>query len=206
MDAANLTQIALFEGLSDAQLKQIGGWADEIDVDTGYHLIRRDGFGYEFFAIIDGTAEVMDGERHLADLSAGDFFGEMALLDEERRSASVRATSPMRLMVMTRQEFHSMIAAVPAIDERIRAKVAERLDNSARYHLVHEPTWQAVARSPRSVRVADANASLICSTRSGVKRPWPSARSISASARASSRVIVSDMVLGAFTVGVKRRS
>ncbi len=132
MDAAKLTQIALFEGLSDAQLKQIGSWADEIDVDTGYHLIRRDGFGYEFFAIIDGTAEVRDGERHLADLSAGDFFGEMALLDEERRSASVRATSPMRLMVMTRQEFHSMIAAVPALDERIRAKVAERLDNSAR--------------------------------------------------------------------------
>src|SRR6478752_1709590 len=72
MDAANLIQIALFDGLSDAQLKQISGWADEIDVDTGYHLIRRDGFGYEFFAIIDGTAEVMDGERHLADLSAGD--------------------------------------------------------------------------------------------------------------------------------------
>jgi CRP-like cAMP-binding protein len=132
MDSAKLTKIALFEGLSDAQLKQIGSWADEIDVDTGYHLIRRDGFGYEFSAIIDGTAEVMDGERHLADLSAGDFFGEMALLDEERRSASVRATSPMRLMVMTRQEFHSMIAAVPEIDERIRAKVAERLDNSAR--------------------------------------------------------------------------
>src|SRR6185312_2054418 len=87
MDAANLIQIALFDGLSDAQLKQISGWADEIDVGPGYHLIRRDGFGYEFFAIINGTAEVMDGERHLADLSAGDFFGEMALLDEERRSA-----------------------------------------------------------------------------------------------------------------------
>ena len=200
MDAANLTQIALFEGLSDAQLKQIGGWADEIDVDTGYHLIRRDGFGYEFFAIIDGTAEVMDGERHLADLSAGDFFGEMALLDEERRSASVRATSPMRLMVMTRQEFHSMIAAVPGIDERIRAKIAERLDNSARY--TPRAYLAGCGCSPRSERVADANASLICSTRSGVKRPWPSARSISASARASSRVIVSDMVLGAFTVGV----
>jgi CRP-like cAMP-binding protein len=56
----------------------------------------------------------------------------MALLDEERRSASVRATSPMRLMVMTRQEFRSMIAAVPGIDERIRTKIAERLDNSAR--------------------------------------------------------------------------
>ena len=83
-------------------------------------------------AASSAPAEVMDEERHLADLSAGDFFGEMALLDEERRSASVRATSPMRLMVMTRQEFHSMIAAVPGIDERIRAKIAERLDNSAR--------------------------------------------------------------------------
>src|SRR3954449_3403061 len=97
MDAANLTKITLFEGLSDAQLKQIGGWGGEIDVDTGYHLIRRDGFGYEFFAIIDGTAEVMDGERHLADLSAGDFFGEMGLLEEGGPRAAPRAPGPRRL-------------------------------------------------------------------------------------------------------------
>src|SRR4051794_41834997 len=98
MDAANLTKITLFEGLSDAQLKQIGGWADEIDVDTGYHLIRRDGFGYEFFAIIDGTAEVMDGERHLADLSAGGFFGGMGLVGGGGPRAALRAPPPRGLV------------------------------------------------------------------------------------------------------------
>ena len=131
-------------GSRTPQLKQIGSWADEIDVDTGYHLIRRDGFGYEFFAIIDGTAEVMDGERHLADLSAGDFFGEMALLDEERRSASVRATSPMRLMVMTRQEFHSMIAAVPGA-RRADPREGRRAARQQRALATHEPTRPAVA-------------------------------------------------------------
>ena len=74
----------------------------------------------------------MDGERHLADLSSGGLLRRNGAAGRERRSASVRATWPMRLMVMTRQEFHSMIAAVPALDGRIRAKVAERLDNSAR--------------------------------------------------------------------------
>jgi CRP/FNR family transcriptional regulator, cyclic AMP receptor protein len=131
MDAAKLKGLGLFEGLSDQQLKQVAAWSDEIEVDTGYHLIRRDGFGYEFFAILEGNAEVMDGERHLADLSAGDFFGEMALLDQPRRSASVRATAPMKLLVMGRQEFVSMIGGMPQVEARVRAKIAERLENSA---------------------------------------------------------------------------
>ena len=127
MDAANLTQISLFEGLSDAQLKQIGGWADEIDVDTGYHLIRRDGFGYEFFAIIDGTAEVMDGERHLADLSAGDFFGEMALLDGGPRTATVTATTDVVLFVLTEWVYRGLLAEHASIAVHTLETMAARL-------------------------------------------------------------------------------
>jgi CRP/FNR family transcriptional regulator, cyclic AMP receptor protein len=127
MDAAKLTQIALFEGLSDAQLKQIGGWADEIDVDTGYHLIRRDGFGYEFFAIIDGTAEVMDGERHLADLSAGDFFGEMALLDGGPRTATVTATTDVTLFVLTEWVYRGLLAEHATIAVHTLETMAARL-------------------------------------------------------------------------------
>jgi CRP-like cAMP-binding protein len=131
MDTAQLKGLSLFEGLAEQQLKQIAAWSDEIEVDTGYHMIRRDGFGYEFFAILEGTAEVMDGDRHLADLSTGDFFGEMALLDQPRRSASVRATTPIKLLVMGRQEFLSMIGGMPPVEARVRAKIAERLENSA---------------------------------------------------------------------------
>jgi CRP-like cAMP-binding protein len=131
MDSSALADIELFSGLSDAQLAQIASWADEIDVDTGYHLIRRDGFGYEFFVILAGEAEAMDGERHLSDMRRGDFFGEIALLDLPRRSAAVRATSPMRLMVMSRQHFLSMISGMPPVEQRLRSIIAERLANSA---------------------------------------------------------------------------
>ena len=130
MDAARLATIELFAPLSDADREQIASWSDLIEVETGHHLIRRDGYGYEFFVILEGSAEVMDGGTHLADMKPGDFFGEMALLDAPRRSASVRATTPMRLMVMGRPEFLSMARQMPGVAERVRARIAERVENS----------------------------------------------------------------------------
>src|SRR5438094_6381067 len=130
MDAARLSSVDLFSSLSNEDRELIAHWADEIEVDTGHHLIRRDGFGYEFFVIVEGSAEVMDGDVHLADMVAGDFFGEIALTELPRRSASVRATTPMRLIVMGRPEFLSMASQMPAVADRIRDRIAERLENS----------------------------------------------------------------------------
>ena len=130
MDASHLKSVDLFASLSDDQRRRLAQWADEIDVDTGHHLIRQDGFGYEFFVILSGTAEVMDGEDHLADVVAGDFVGEIALTEGVRRSASVRATAPMRLIVMGRTEFLSMASQMPSVAEQIRSRIAERLENN----------------------------------------------------------------------------
>ncbi len=57
MDAAKLKSVDLFSSLSDEELGRIAQWTDEIEVETGHHLIRQDGFGYEFFVILEGTAE-----------------------------------------------------------------------------------------------------------------------------------------------------
>jgi CRP-like cAMP-binding protein len=130
MDAAKLKSVELFSSLSDEERGRIAQWTDEIDVDTGHHLIREDGFGYEFFVILDGTAEVMRGDVHLADMTAGDFFGEIAMTGLARRTASVRATTPMRLLVMGRPQFQSMSSLLPAVTERINARIAERIENS----------------------------------------------------------------------------
>jgi voltage-gated potassium channel len=130
VDTSRLASIELFAPLSDAEREQVAAWSDVIEVETGHHLIRRDGYGYEFFVILEGSAEVMDGEVHLADMTAGDFFGEMALMEAPRRSASVRATTPMRLLVMGRPEFQSMARQMPAVAERLRNRVAERVENS----------------------------------------------------------------------------
>jgi len=130
MDAADLQALPLFQGLTPQELQQVAGWADVIDVEINHRLIRNEEFGHEFFVILDGTAEAMDGEIHLADLARGDFFGEISLLDHDRRTAGVRATSPMRLMVMNERSFRSMMASMPQVAERVQAKVDERREAS----------------------------------------------------------------------------
>jgi CRP-like cAMP-binding protein len=130
MDAAKLKSVDLFSSLSDEELERIAQWTDEIEIETGHHLIRKDGFSYEFFVILEGTAEAMDGDVHLADMTAGDFFGEIGIGHSPRRTASVRATSPMRLLVMGRPQFLSMESALPSVAERIKTRIAERMENS----------------------------------------------------------------------------
>jgi CRP-like cAMP-binding protein len=130
MDASRLRGIDLFGGLSDEQLEQVAGWSHEVEVEIGQYLIRRDGVGHEFFVILEGKAEAMDGETHLADMVPGEFFGELALVDRSPRSASVRATTPMRLAVMSRRQFLSMVQTIPPVEQRVRDKIAERLEAS----------------------------------------------------------------------------
>jgi CRP/FNR family cyclic AMP-dependent transcriptional regulator len=130
MDSDDLRALPLFQGLTPQQLQQISTWADEIEVEINHRLIRHEEFGHEFFVILEGTAEAMDGEIHLADLARGDFFGEISLLDRDRRTAAVRATSPMRLMVMDERGFRSMMTTMPEVAERVQLKVDERREAS----------------------------------------------------------------------------
>src|SRR6267154_2843286 len=105
MDTARLDTIALFSALTKDQKAEVARQADEIDVDAGKRLVSEGRFGYEFFVIEDGTAKVVRGEQHIADLGPGDFFGEMALLGDTTRSADVVTSSPMTAVVMTDKAF-----------------------------------------------------------------------------------------------------
>src|SRR3954468_23675012 len=126
MDVKHLDGIALFERLSKAQLAEVARQADEIDVEAGKRLVSAGRFGYEFFVIEDGTAEVVRGEDHIADLGPGDFFGEMALLGDTVRSADVVARSPMTTMVMTDSAFRSLARRMPDVAEQIREACRSR--------------------------------------------------------------------------------
>lgn len=126
MDPTRLKTIPLFADLSDQDRKQIAQWTDEVDIRQGEHLVHQGAFAHEFFVIVEGTASVTKNGDHITDLGAGDFFGEIALLEEERRTASVTATSPMKVIVMFGRDFRQMDQHMPHVAEKVRRALEER--------------------------------------------------------------------------------
>jgi CRP-like cAMP-binding protein len=126
MDSQRLKELPLFDDLSRKELERIATWTDEIDVPEGTRLIGEGEFPHEFLVIEDGTAEVTLDGRHLRDLGPGDFFGEIALLEAQRRTASVAATSSLRAVVMFAREFKTLTSEMPAVAERIRSAMRSR--------------------------------------------------------------------------------
>jgi CRP-like cAMP-binding protein len=130
MDVKQLKEMRLFSGAPRPELEHIAKSAIEVDVPEGFYLVRQGHVAYEFFVIQRGTADVVkDGEK-IADLGPGDFFGEIGLLETERRTADVVATSPMFLVVMHQRDFTKIEDELPTVADRIRSAVRARLDHA----------------------------------------------------------------------------
>jgi CRP/FNR family transcriptional regulator, cyclic AMP receptor protein len=127
MDPKRLQSVPLFKGLSRKDLERLGRWADEVDVPAGKQLTRQGEFSYEFFVIEEGSADVARDGEHIATLGPGDFFGEIGMMETSRRTASVVATSPMRLIVMAPREFNSMEGGMPRVAQELRRKLEQRM-------------------------------------------------------------------------------
>ena len=126
MDERRLESIPLFASLSHHERRQVAQWADEVDIGEGERLVNQGAFAHEFFVILEGQAEVTREGDHLADLGPGDFFGEIALELEDRRTATVTATTPMKVVVMFGRDFHQMESSMPQVTEQIRKAMEER--------------------------------------------------------------------------------
>jgi CRP-like cAMP-binding protein len=127
VDVKQLEGVGLFSTLPKGDLERIARWMDELDVPAGKELTSEGGYGHEFFVIEDGEASVRHGDREIATLGPGDFFGEIALLETERRTATVISTTPMRLLVMFEREFKQMERELPAVADRVRSAIYARL-------------------------------------------------------------------------------
>jgi CRP-like cAMP-binding protein len=112
-------------------MERLARWADEVDVKEGRDLIDQGSFPHEFMVIESGTAEVLVDGEHVADLGEGDFFGEMALLVEQRRTATVTATSDLRVIVMHERDFRAMEDEMPGVAARIKGVMDERRKSDA---------------------------------------------------------------------------
>jgi CRP/FNR family cyclic AMP-dependent transcriptional regulator len=126
MDEARLQAVPLFAGLSKKERRSVAQKADEVDVPAGRHLVREGEFAYEFFAIEEGKAEVRRGEQFLAELGPGEFFGEMGLIGNVTRNASVVAATPVTAIVLTGSAFRQIDREMPSVATQIRKAIEER--------------------------------------------------------------------------------
>jgi CRP-like cAMP-binding protein len=126
LDTNRLKSLPLFESVSDEDLRKISPFVSEVSVSEGKHLVEEGDYAYEFMAIEEGSAEVRRGDQILAELGPGDFFGEMGLIDSERRNATVIAKTPLRLITLDRWDMKRLEKAIPSAAERIREVVEKR--------------------------------------------------------------------------------
>lgn len=126
MDADRLRAINAFETLPHEDLQRIAWLAHEASVAPGAVLVREGDFSYEFMAIEQGTADVHQGSRRVAQLGPGDFFGETGVLRRAPRSATVLATSHMRLITLSRWDFKRLAKLAPHLISHIEATVRAR--------------------------------------------------------------------------------
>ncbi len=122
-----LKRSPLFESLTRKQLELIARLTDDLEVETGRTLTREGDRGREFFAILEGEAEVTRDGKRIATLGPGDFFGEIALLENVPRTATVTATTPLRFFVVSRHAFEQLIGDFPDVERKMLSTLARRL-------------------------------------------------------------------------------
>ena len=126
MDTTQLKRIPIFADASDEELKRVATFAESREVDEGTEVVSEGGFSRELLAIEDGTAEVTRDGEHIADLGPGELFGEAGMLDDDMRSATVVATSRLKLISMGHFEVKRLKKDAPGVYESIEKLVEER--------------------------------------------------------------------------------
>lgn len=126
MDVSLLKTIPLFAEVPDEQLRKIAPFAETDEFAEGQVVVKEGGYSNHFFAIEEGTAKVERNGEHIADLGPGDVFGEQGLLEKQERSATVIATSRLRVIKIEHWELSRMRKTMPEVVEELQRKVEER--------------------------------------------------------------------------------
>ncbi len=125
VETSRLAAIPLFSGLSEADLAPVAAAVSEIEMAAGQRIVAEDDFGHALYAIESGTADVSADGVQIRTLGPGDVFGEIAVMSSGRRTASVVATSPIRLIVLFKRDFWALERECPPAAERLRGLLAE---------------------------------------------------------------------------------
>ena len=122
-----LKQASLFSNCNKKQLAQIAAIADEIELPAGKNLIRQGERGREFFVLLEGEVGVFRDGKPIQARGPGDFFGEIALVSNVPRTATVTAQTPVRMLVVTDRDFKHLLEQSPDIQLKVLDALATRL-------------------------------------------------------------------------------
>ena len=125
--AEALSRAPIFQGLSKKDLLALAKATEDMEVPAGRALCREGAIGHEFFVIVEGEVDITKGEKHIRSEGPGEFFGEIALIDNVRRTATVTAKTPLRFFVLTRQNFSALLHQQPQIERKIMVELAKRV-------------------------------------------------------------------------------
>jgi CRP/FNR family transcriptional regulator, cyclic AMP receptor protein len=130
VDPAHLKNIPVFSDLDTEELRHVAALAAEVSVPEGKELVREGDYSYDMLAIEEGTASVERAGAHIAELGPGDVVGEMGVLERSQRNATVRATSPMRLVTLTGWDIRRLRKSAPNAVAHLRSVVAQRREHA----------------------------------------------------------------------------
>jgi CRP-like cAMP-binding protein len=122
-----LKRAPLFEGLSKKELGELARVTEDLEIGTGQVLCKEGDIGQEFFVIVEGETEITSAGKHVAARGGGDFVGEIALLEETTRTATVTAKTPLRVFVLTRQDFRHLVRENPTVEQKVMRALARRV-------------------------------------------------------------------------------
>jgi CRP-like cAMP-binding protein len=123
----HLARVPLFSACSKDELRKLSHATTDIPIAEGQVLVREGERGMEFFIIVSGTAKITRKGRKVGEIGPGGFFGELALLIDADRNATVTALTPMEAIVLSRREFDAALAAAPRMTRKIMVGMATRL-------------------------------------------------------------------------------
>lgn len=130
-----LARVRLFQGLSPKDLGRVADMAKELTFQAGEAITEEGESGGRFYVLVEGDADVVIGKDVVKTVRAGDYFGEISLIDGSPRTATIVARSPVRTLSLSSWNFRPMLKEHPSIGEAVLLEMCRRLREAESSHL-----------------------------------------------------------------------
>ena len=121
-----LDDVPLFQSLPEDARRKFATWVSEVSVPEGKHLAEEGEYAYDLFIIKDGSAEVVQDGKSVAELGPGEFFGEMGVLEKARRNATVVAKTQMTLLTLNAWDVKRLESKSPEAMRELESVIEQR--------------------------------------------------------------------------------